>query len=292
MIVALRDVRREIEPQKLTDTSGDAYLLGAIRQVEARFVRLVGYDFVPQRRAVTLRDAWNEGRVDHDGARLWLPDPLLVVESVVNGSAGALATGDYATLGMDPPNPTPWNAIHLLDGMWARDDDPAGIQVTGLWGFHANYPNEAWTTSGDTLQNAVDDTTTTFEVADADGPDALGVTPRFSPGQLVQVDQEWVEVRAVDAASSPNTLTVQRAVCGSAPADHDVGASLGTWTAEPDVVRAIARWTALAYTRRGAFDTLTIQGMGMVKFPLDVPQEARIVADYYRQLLTLGFLGV
>lgn len=292
MIVALRDVRREIEPQKLTDTSGDAYLLVALRQIEARFERLVGYGFTPVRRTITIRDAWAEGRADWDGERLWLPQPLLAVETVVNGDSGTLDTGDYRTLGMDPPNPTPWNVMHLMDGTWVYDTDETGIQITGVWGFHADYPDDAWTDSGDTLQDAVDDAATTFEVADADGADARGVTPRFSPGQLVQVEEEWVEVTAVDAASTTNTITVRRGVNGSTAAEHDAGKALGLWTPDPDVARAIARWTALAYTRRGAFETVTIQGMGAVKFPADMPREVRIVADYYRQLLTLGFLGV
>lgn len=155
------------------------------------------------------------------------------------------------------------------------DGTPLYAAVTGVWGLHRDYAS-AWMTV-DALQAGIDADDTSLTVASAAGADAYGVTPRLSPGNLIRIDEEMIEVTAV----STNTLTVRRGVNGSTAAAHALNAAIATWQVEEPVRRAVARQTALIYARRGAYTTVEVQGMSEVRYPADWLSEVRAtLADY------------
>lgn len=289
MITALRDVKRELLPRKEADTSADAYLLAALRAAERRFVAQVGFDFTPRLRAVALYDAWAEGMVSLDGQRLDLTTPLLAVDGLSNGGAGALDPSVYRLISQDMlASDTPYSAIALTTGTWAADG-ATPIVIDGIWGYHAAYA-EAWIPSGDALVSGIGDTATSLTVTDADAADGYGQSPRFSPGMLIAIEDEWLEVLAVNTTT--NTLTARRGVHGSLAAAHDAAAAVSLWQADAQAVRAICRWVALHMVRRGAFETLSVQGVAAVEFPADMPQETARIAAHFRQMFDTPFLEV
>lgn len=289
MIVSIKDVRRELKPQLSTDTSNNAYIVQAIRMAERRFVDRVGFEFVPVIQVVGIWDAYREDRVLQNGYDLQLPSPLLAVTEIANGST-VLVSGDYRLESLDPLSVTPYGAVRLLTGTWIEDNDDEGITIDGTWGYHRDYTN-AWLPSGDTVRDApLSSSATSLTVTDADGLDAYGEIPRFSPGQVLQIEDEWLEVLAVNPTT--NVLAVRRGLNGCTAVSHVQGTAITIWEADPQAVRAITRWVALALDRRGAFDQLSMQGMATLQFPTDMPDEVAHIAAAFRALFDVPLMGV
>ena len=284
MIASTNDVRREMENQSITGANLQA-LYRTLRKVEARFVREVRYGFAPEHRTLTLYTPYADRRVSTDGMTLDLRLPLLAATTVTNGANGVVALADYRLESRDALGGTPYDAITLPATTWAWDGDTA-VEIDGVWGFHPEYA-AAWMTSGDTVKTGINATAISLAVNDADGVDAWGETPRFCPGQLLQIGTEWLEVAAVDA--SANTLTVRRGVNGSTAAAHDAAVAISIWQADDQAIRAVARWTGLLFARRGAYEKVTFDGLAQVVFPTDLPDEVKAIVAYFRSLFESPF---
>lgn len=91
------------------------------------------------------------------------------------------------------------------------------IFITGLWGYHDDYPTSAWVDTLDSVENnpSIDADDTSITVNDADGEDSIGLT-RFSIGNLIRIDNELLVVTNVVG----NTLTVLRGQRGSRATSH------------------------------------------------------------------------
>ncbi len=91
-------------------------------------------------------------------------------------------------------------------------------QITGVWVTHDDWP-KAWRGSLDTIQsNPLTSGGTSLTVNDADGADARGITKRFSLGQLLAIESEYVYVAGVSI--STNVLTIVRAQNGTTAVAH------------------------------------------------------------------------
>lgn len=173
------------------------------------------------------------------------------------------------------PNSAPFNMLRRSDGCldWYStcqslcDNAPLQASLTGVWGFNSDYAN-AWM-SVDVLVTPFITTTsqTTFKVVDVDGGDLYNVTPRISIGNLLKIEDEFVEVTLTDSAT--NTVTVKRGVNGSTAAIHGSGLPVYRWEVEAPVRNAVARQAAMQYERIGAFTTVEVQGMSEVRYPSD-----------------------
>jgi hypothetical protein len=222
-----------------------------------------------------------------------LGQALLAAETVTNGANGVVETADYHLASHDALGSTPYDAVCLTAGTWAWDGD-APVTLEGIWGYHPAY-GAAWLPSGDTVKTSLAESASELAVNDAGGLDAWGETPRFCPGQLLQIGSaesaaEWLEVVTVDLAN--NTLTVRRGVNGSTAAAHDAGAAIAIWQADEEAVRAVARWTGLLFSRRGAYEKVSFDGVAQVVFPTDLPDEAAAIASYFRSLFESPFEAV
>jgi hypothetical protein len=296
VIATVRDVVRGLSEQTINNLDQPylQILYRALREVETRFVREVGFGFVPERRTLTLYTPYGDGRVSSDGYSLTLRRPLLEAVTISNGGAGAVAASGYHLESLHDLSDTPYSAAVLEGTRWANDSRSSPVEIDGIWGYHTAY-DDAWWPSGDTVKTLLSDTATSLEVDDASGPDTWGETPRFSPGQLLQIESaesavEWLEVMAVD--TSNNVLTVRRGVNGSTAAEHAATTGIDTWQADPQAMRAIQRWTGLLFVRRGAYETVSFDGMAQVQFPTDVPDEVAKIARTFRSLFELPFEAV
>lgn len=156
---------------------------------------------------------------------------------------------------------------------------PLQVSIPGIWGIHSDYAH-AWLAVDAVVTTALTTTATTFTVADVDGTDTYGNTPRISPGQLLKIDDEYMEVISTVAAST-NSVTVIRGAHGSTAAAHIIAAPVSVWQVEEPIMWAVARQANLMYARFGAYSTAEIQEFGEIRYPADFLQEVYGVMQHY-----------
>ena len=223
----------------------------------------------------------------HDGS-MALPKPLLEYDNMTINDTAVPAS----TAGVDGHDP-PYRRLYLSDSMlnsgrtWYDVVNVCNVyrlkvRVTGRWGYRTRYADDAWQLSGDSVQDAggIDVSVTTVTVADADGADWRQLTPRFSPGQLIRIEDEYLRIDAVDTAT--NELTVRRGVNGTTAAAHANGTAIDTYTPDDRIVRGVARQAGLMYARRGAYDISQSDAMGgQTIYPQDLLAGLRGVLQEY-----------
>lgn len=207
-------------------------------------------------------------------------DFLLSLTSVsVNGTTLTVGT----TVEAWPTLSSPIHKLRLKDASnsWydycSSDLSPMMITINGIWGFHRDYAY-AWLHVDD-LQGSLNDSATTFTVADADGADPYGRTPRFSQGNLLRVGTEYMLVASVNTTT--NVITVYRGVNGSTAAAHSSGDDVEVWQVEPSVERLVSRQASFMYARRGAFESANITDFGQIQFPSDLLGEVRGIMQVF-----------
>lgn len=155
---------------------------------------------------------------------------------------------------------------------------PLQVSINGIWGIHSDYAH-AWL-AVDTLAAAITTTTiTTFTVADVDGADVYGNTPRISVGHLLKIDSEYMEVTAT--VPGTNTVTVIRGAHGSTAATHIISAVVSVWQVEEPIQWAVGRQADLMYARYGAYTTSETTDFGEIRYPADFLQEVYGVMQHY-----------
>jgi hypothetical protein len=270
LYATLADVKAELRAQSTVD---DKEVLRAIRQVSRRIDRKFRSNvplFAPviETRSIPL-DGLN---INSFNKSLLLNTPLLSLTGVGIGSSTLTVGTNVQTY---PATLAPWYGLQLIGSSWyswydyCSDSPSRYATVSGIWGYNANYA-QAWL-SVDALEADINTTVTTFTVADVDGDTPYGDTPRISPGNLVQIDSEWMDVIATDVDT--NIVTVVRGVNGSAAAAHTADAVVKTYQVEDAIRRAVIRQTAFQYARQGAFDTVRIGDFSTVSFPKDLLDE-------------------
>ena len=268
----LRDARAQREREEKTNTEGDAYLLECLRWITSRIDKIKGFEFAPR---IALRYFDALGQHIHPLRRLMNLDiPLLEPTTVQNAQGTTLVLGtDYYS---EPRNRTPIYGLRLAAGssnLWSdyNVEWQDIIEVTGIWGYRSAY-DEAWLSSLDTVQdNPLSDTATTITVDNADGADSLSRIPRFSPGQLLRIGSEFIDVTAVDKTTEK--LTVVRGVRGSTKAEHVQSTAIEIWEPEPTVMRACLFWAVKLHAMRGKYEITRFTGTATIQFPPDAPKE-------------------
>jgi len=158
------------------------------------------------------------------------------------------------------------------------------VAVTGIWGYHSDYDN-AWLNSGDTVKTtALTTTTTSIAVNDADGAGGDTLIPRFSEGNLIRIDSEYMVITAISA----NTLTVRRAVRGSTAATHDVGKQIDVFIADDAIRHAAAKIAVFNYARRGQTQRVTFDAVRQARAVHEIPPEAIEILDNYQIVQIAG----
>ena len=212
--------------------------------------------------------------------------PLLELTAVSSNSQSLVIGTNVQTY---PAAPAPWYALQLMGDTWASWYNAAcnpstwGIQnatVTGVWGYNTDYAN-AWM-AVDALAAGVNASVTTITVDDVAGFNPLGEYPRISPGNVIQIDDEWMDVISTDP--DLNTAGVVRGVNGSTAAAHLISAVVSVYQVDESIRRATARQAAFLYSRQGAFDTMRIDGASVIQYPQDMPQEISALLDLFANM--------
>lgn len=284
LYATLADARIE---NKASGTTDDPQLLRYLRQISRRIDQMFRVDGWPVR---PIFEPYIETRVYPLDSRsinsilrtFMLPSSLLALTGVTVATE-ALAVGTLVEAWPDNASPIPnLRLIECCNGWFSFDcgtcNEPTLIQITGTWGIHYDYAN-AWQKVDD-LTAAVSTTTqATITVADVDGVDIYGLTPRISAGHLLKINSEFMEVISTDI--SAQTATVRRGVNGSTAATHAIGDDVYVWMVEEPVKREVARQAGMLNARRGAYSTVDITALGEVRYPADLLTSLRAVLGMY-----------
>jgi len=147
---------------------------------------------------------------------------------------------------------------------------PNPLTVTGQWGWHGDWSN-AFTATSLLAAAIVTTTAVTFTVTAGQGV-------LFSPGHMLKIDTEYMEVTSV----STDTLTVTRGVNGSTAATHLIAAPVSILQIPDDIQRVVARQADTLYSRRGSHSVQMLTQVGIVQYPQDLVQELLNTVDSYR----------
>lgn len=213
---------------------------------------------------------------------LKLPGILLSLTSVTAGSTSL--TAGTEVVGFPDSSVPPWNKLRRASTTYdwwyytPSDGSLYFVAVTGIWGLHYDYAN-AWL-AVDTLAANINSSVTSLTVADVDGVDSLGYTSRISPGALLKIGSEYMEVTAINTGT--NVVTVRRAVNGSTAAAHVATDAVYRWQVDDALRWEVARQVGLMYSRRGAYTTVEIAATGTeVRYPHDLLMELRATLQGY-----------
>lgn len=278
MYCTLDDARRELG-QNTTNTDDDARMLVYIRNASQRIDNLLGWRFEPVKETeylgigmTAINSAWRT---------IALPGWAVELNSVTVYNTALTITTHVRGF---PVNRTPFKHIQLTSTSsdWYRTYADASydpfVIVNADWAYHDNY-TQAWQAE-DTVEDVagINATVTTITVNDADGANWRNETPRFSAGQLIKVNSEWMRVTAVNTAD--DELTVQRGVNGSTATAHALNDDISVWYPVDDIRRVVARQASLLYKRRGAFEAPNQYGVGN-GYPADLDADLLGVIQVY-----------
>jgi len=281
----LRDARNSVKAVTVGD---NPLLLTNLNTVTRRARALSLWGFEPELKTVhyeIVRD-----RVDSSRRTFILGDAVLELSSVlVNDVSLALTT----RVTPYPSNASLFNTLRLVEtcDSWYTVNSPSDwpniAKVTAFYGMNTDYAH-AWYNADHVLNPAgLDATETSITVADADGTGRDGETPRFSAGNLIRIDTEYMRVIAsgADLAAPTNILTVRRGENGTTGAIHALNADIDVWYTEWDIRAVVARQAGLMYARRGAYEQQAILNDGVYTYPPDLLPELRnAVMSYQHEL--------
>jgi hypothetical protein len=200
-------------------------------------------------------------------------------------SVGVNGTDITSNARLYPPTYVPTKQIQLNSATnWfsyctpSNSFDTTTATIAGVWGYNSDYL-QAWQAVDVITTAGINSSVTSFTVADVDGVDVYGVTPRISAGNYILIDSEVMLVTATDTAT--NTVTVKRGVLGTTASAHLIGASVSTYEVEPTISRVVNRQVGAMYARRGAYDAITIDAVGAITYPPDLLPELKAVVTIY-----------
>lgn len=274
----IADIRQDLVSDESAD---DNDLLGLIRQVSARIDRKF-WSFADSFFAPTI--ATRDVPVFPDKIISWnrtlgINFPLMSVSSVtVNSLALVVGTG----VRLYPPlNRTPYFMLQLINqnySWYALAYQCSGcggaqqqfVTIAGTWGWNSD-PSNMWLAVDAITTAGINSSVTSFTVADVDGTNPYGITPRISAGNMLQIDTEWMLV--ISTVTGTNTVNVIRGWNGSTAAAHLVGATVSVYQVEDNIRRATIRQVGLQYARQGAYNGRNVSDAASAEFPSDTLQE-------------------
>lgn len=157
--------------------------------------------------------------------KLYIDDLITITSVAISEDDGAnyttIAATDYnAMWGDDYNSPKSYNALEItVNGDFSVF--PSGqksVRIVGVWGRTDDRDRIFEDTTDEVEDNPLSAVATTLTVNDIDGADKWGITPRISPGQILRIESEDIEVSGT--STTGNTGTIIRGVNGTIAAAH------------------------------------------------------------------------
>lgn len=276
--VSYEDVKTYL---RITLTTDDILLKGFCTQASRSF------DAATRRRFYPRVSTHYYNHPDDPSVLILAGDLLSPITFTTDNAGITLAPSDYYLMCGDEYNLTPYDRIVMR-----TDGDHASLQyntswqkancVVGTWGYHEDWAN-AWDAVDVVGVGGINVSSTSLLVADADGVDLEGNTPRFKIHNLLKVEDEYMYVTARDVAT--NTLTVRRAMNGTAAAAHLAAAPVSVYRPMDDVAQAAKRLAAWLYAQKDTPYTERIQAAqsGAIILPDAMPLDVRLTIARYQR---------
>lgn len=267
-----------VELKSSSNSTDDAKLRQFIKQVSARIDRQMGSKRRPYFAPYTEQRQYHidNKRIDSLNNVFWLWDYILSFSAVERAGEDITSSVEL----YDPDNDvksalriTNWGTDWYTYSTSSSDMPPAFVKVTGVWGWNTDYTNAYDTVDAVQGVGGINATTTSITVSDVDGVDLDGFIPRLSPGNLIRIGSELMDVTATNTTT--NIMTVRRGVNGTTAVIHAQGASIEVYRVDETIQRITARQAALLYARRGAFQIETIDDVGTISYPQDLLTELK-----------------
>ena len=173
---------------------------------------------------------------------LLLEDDLLELSGVTNGDGRSIP---LAQLRRIPNARQPASALRLNNGTQFvyRDTPLAAVAVAGIWGWHDDW-SRAWRDTGATVQE--DPLTAAAVTLGAPAEEEVaGGTPRFQVGQLLRIEEEFLQLRRIETVQDGSLLlTVSRGVQDSSPRAHAAGTAIHRYHPPDDLAQAVLQLAA------------------------------------------------
>lgn len=229
------------------------------------------------------------------GRDLWTPDLQAITSISYSEDDGetytALTTADYlATVAGDMNHRASYNLLRvsrLSDTLSAWPGGQRSVKIVGIRGY-VDDRDLAWESTGDTSEdNPLTSSATTLTVNDADALDVYGVLARFSAGQLLRLESEYVETTlAID--TSANTLGIVRGRNSTTAAQHAQNTAIDLWRAPEPIRRACIIQVNRQMERgfQGFGDSRATPEFGSVTYSRQWDPEAMALMSPYRERVT------
>lgn len=218
-------------------------------------------------------------RVNSRNNTFLLDSPLLAYSALTAGG-----TAVYANSEGFPQGATPYTLLRMTasGSAWytylcSTDGNPAYAVITGIWGYHSDYAN-AWL-QVDTLAAQLTSGVDYMTVGNVDGDDDYRLAPRFSAGNLLKIEDEYLLVTDTDPAT--NKVYLKRPANGTTEATHAISTPIYRWETEEPIRRVAARQAAMLYARIGAFQSKSFDGVSEMTYPQDLLKELGATLQEY-----------
>jgi len=266
---------------KTTTSTDQAVVLRYLRQVTKRIEGMTHRVFVPETKTHII--GYAEIVTRRMARMLELNQHVILSVTSITAAGNTVSSSNYRLF---PYSVSPASMIEAINNStWldSLNDTDDQISIAGVFGYRTNYSRDGWLNSLDTVQDGsgINTTATTITVTDADGADYNGETPRFTPGQVIRVDDEFMIVSATN--TSTNVLTVLRGALGSTAATHDNGTQIDVWTVEPEIARAAQLIAAYNFDNRGKFTRTSFDGQFLTS-GIEIPDEATAILARYQHV--------
>lgn len=229
---------------------------------------------------------------DHpaNAAVLKVDDDLLEITSFTTQNGGeAVSSDDYYLMCGTSYNLMPYDRLVMIpDGdmpvLLYSDRVQKANAVTAIWGYHEEWA-DAWQSSNDAV---VDDplsaAATTLTVADVDGKDIYGLTPRFTVQMLLKIEDEYLYTTGKN--TSAETLAVMRGVNGTTAAEHAAATAIYVYKPMEEIAHAVRRLAAWLYAQRNTpyiEQLASVEIGGVIIIPKAAPVDVQSLAAMYRR---------
>ncbi len=225
---------------------------------------------------------------------LWIDDVMEIDSVATSEDDGStyttLATGNYIPMHGQGFNSEKSFNLLKLDRNGTLGSWPVGqrsVRVNGTFNFTEDR-SRFFEDTADAVNHAtgINVTDTTLKLNDVDGADRWGIEPRISPGQLLRIELEQMEVISTDNATGVQTATVVRGVNGTTAAAHVDTTQVDKFMA-PEPLKQACIIQAIKQFKRGQSgfgDAAAQMDLGRILVMKTIDPEALVLLQAYKAL--------
>ena len=268
------------------DTTDDAELKRFIIHASRRIDQHCKRKFYPQRKGGTTTLKFN---LPKNSQILEMRNiDLLAVKGLsdMNG-ASEIDSGAYWLKTGDRWDITPYDRIEMdfsSGSTFSYSGTPQrAVHVDAVIGYHEEYDN-AWLDSGGSLTDVLDSGITLASVSASGADNSIGLSPRFSQGQLWRLtsgsNEEFCYVQNTRNSSSVDLI---RGINGTSAVDHTASTTIYVWQTEKNIEDSALEVAAFMYSKAKSPFTnrVSVLQLGVVEQPEAWPEQSLERLSHY-----------